>query len=316
MRTSQGITPSPSPRYDDFRPNIGIIGAGALGTNLAAALAAVGWRVDAVCSRSNASAQSLAARIPGCVAEAEAQSVADRCRIVFLTVPDDAIAKVASSIEGPSETAAVHCSGAGTVSLLSPAVRDGAHRGSLHPLQSFVALPKENAFDIARARLKGVTFAVEGSGWLREALEAMASDLGGHTIAVDPSNRPLYHASAVMSCGILIALLRSAASLWQQMGIKEDEAFRGIFPLARTTLENAADIGPQSATTGPVPRGDVKTIRQHLEALAHSAPEVLPLYVQMTRASISLSSGIDPQRLCEMATLLSEFEKTCPSRPA
>ena len=108
---------------------------------------------------------------------------------------------------------------------------------------------------------------------------------------MSPKYRPLYHASAVMSCGALVALLRSAAALWKRMGVDEDTAFRSLIPLARTTLENAAELGAEAATTGPVVRGDVATLRRHLEALEAHAPEFpFPVHI--------LNEGIDPSGVC------------------
>ncbi len=306
-------TATPLIRHSDNRPAVGFIGAGALGTTLALALSAAGWKVEAVASRSYASALRLARLIPGCSAESEPQAVVDRCGIVFLTVPDDVITQVASSLDWPADLGVVHCSGAGTTELLSPAATAGALCGSFHPLQTFTALPMDEDASVlpavAQARLEGVTFAVEGSGWLREALDAMASDLGGRTIEIEPADRPLYHASAVMSCGAIVALLRSAASLWQKMGVDEETAFRSIIPLARATLENAAALGPEAAITGPVVRGDVATLRRHLAALQARAPEVLPLYIELTRASIPLTSALDQKKLRELECLLTQFEE-------
>ena len=306
-------TATPLTHHSDDRPTVGFIGAGALGTTLALALSVVGWNVEAVASRSYASALRLARLIPGCSAESEPQAVVDRCRIVFLTVPDDVITQVASSLDWPADLGVVHCSGAGTTELLSSAATAGALSGSFHPLQTFTSLLTNKDASVlpavAQARLEGVTFAVEGSGWLRETLDAMASDLGGRTIEIEPADRPLYHASAVMSCGALVALLRSAASLWQKMGVDEETAFRSIIPLARATLENAAALGPEAAITGPVVRGDVATLRRHLEALEARAPEFLSLYIALTRASIPLTSALDRQKLRELETLLAEFEE-------
>ena len=280
---------------------------------MALALSSAGWNVEAVASRSHASALRLARLIPGCSAQVEPQAIVDRCRIVFLTVPDDVITQVASSLDWPADRGVVHCSGAGTTELLSPAATAGALCGSFHPLQTFTSLPTDEDASalpaVAQARLEGVTFAVEGSGWLRETLDAMASDLGGRTIEIEPADRPLYHASAVMSCGAIVALLRSAASLWQKMGVDEETAFRSIIPLARATLENAAALGPEAAITGPVVRGDVATLRRHLAALQARAPEVLPLYIELTRASIPLTSALDQKKLRELECLLTQFEE-------
>ena len=300
------------------RPNVGFIGAGALASTLAVALSASGWNVDAVASRSHASAKRLARLVPGCDAETDPQAVVDRCRLVFLTVPDDVIFQVASSLHWPAARGVVHCCGAGTLALLSPAATNGALCGSFHPLQTFASLPTDEdpttLATLARHRFNGVTFAIEATGWLRQALQSMASDLGGRTIEVPPEHRPLYHASAVMSCGALVALLRSAAALWQEMGVDQQTAFQALMPLARNTLENAAILGPASATTGPVTRGDVATVRAHLQALKTLAPEVLPLYTELTRVLIAHASTLDEQKRNELARLLNEFGEA-DSRP-
>ena len=225
-------TASPLTRHSDNRPSVGFVGAGALATTLAVALSTVGWKVDAVASRSHASALRLARLIPGCSAVVEPQTVADRCRIIFLTVPDDAITQVASSLDWPADRGVTHCSGAGTAALLSPAATAGALCGSFHPLQTFTSLPTdEDAAAVSRARLAGVTFAVEGRGWLREALDAMALNLGGRTVEVKPEDRPLYHASAVMSCGALVALLRSPPPSGRGWGWTRTRHFTPSFPL-------------------------------------------------------------------------------------
>ena len=312
MRT-ETATPGTSSHSVETRPNVGFIGAGALASTLAVALSDAGWKVDAVASRSHASAQRLARLIPGCRAVTESQAVADRCRLVFLTVPDDAIAQVASYIDWPKGWGVAHCCGAATSALLSDAQDAGALCGSFHPLQTFTPLPTDHDpathAALARERLQGVTFAVEGTGWLRQALESMASDLGGRTIEIAPSDRPLYHASAIMSCGALVALLRSAATLWQNMGIDQETAFQSLIPLARATLDNAATLGPDAATTGPVTRGDVATVRAHLEALKSRDPEVLPLYAELTRTLITYASALDEQKLSDLGRLLAEFDE-------
>ena len=304
---------SPLAYDEDKRPNVGFIGVGALASTLAIALSDAGWKVEAVASRSNSSARRLGRRIPGCHVEADPQGVVDRCRLIFLTVPDDAISQVASSIDWPEGRGVVHCCGAGTSALLSPAHGAGALCGSFHPLQTFTPLPTNEdpttLATLARKRLHGVTFAIEGTGWLRQALQSIAADLGGHTIEVSPENRPLYHASAVMSCGALIALLRSAAALWQAMGVDQKTAFRALLPLARTTLENAAALGAEAATTGPVARGDVDTVRTHLQALQSLAPEILPLYTELTRVLVAHASSLNGQKRSELERLLAKFHE-------
>jgi len=133
---------------------IGFIGAGTL--------AAGEYRVVAVSSRSPSSAEALAAHIPGCQPISDSQELADRCRLVFITTPDDTIGEVASEVEWNRGHGVVHCSGAQSIETLEPAHRLGATTGSFHPFQTFACIktPQE-----AMERLDGASFAVEGEGW-------------------------------------------------------------------------------------------------------------------------------------------------------
>jgi predicted short-subunit dehydrogenase-like oxidoreductase (DUF2520 family) len=116
-------------------PTIGVIGAGRIGTALAWGLARKGYAVAAVASRSPASAERLAAGIPGCRAMPDPQGVVDSVALVLLTVPDDAIASTCAGLNWRPGQAAVHCSGATELAALAPAASSGAHTGGFHPLQ-------------------------------------------------------------------------------------------------------------------------------------------------------------------------------------
>ena len=58
-----------------------------------------------------------------------------------------------------------------------------------------------------------------------------------------------------------------SASLLEASGWSEQEAVRGLAPLAEGAIANVAKRGPTAALTGPVRRGDALTIRRHLAAL-------------------------------------------------
>ena len=115
-------------------PVIGFIGAGAVGKGLALGLASSGYRVLAVSSRSLSSAQGLAARIPGCEALPAPQKVADKCNLVFITTPDEAIEQVASQVSWHHGQGVVHCSGAESLEILEHCRRSGCNCRLLPPL--------------------------------------------------------------------------------------------------------------------------------------------------------------------------------------
>jgi predicted short-subunit dehydrogenase-like oxidoreductase (DUF2520 family) len=57
-------------------------------------------------------------------------------------------------------------------------------------------------------------------------------------------------------------------------------------PLLTAALDNALEDG-DAALTGPIVRGDVETVRAHLADLEATAPQTLPSYLAMARATLS-----------------------------
>ena len=261
---------------------IGFVGAGSVATALALALAQRGYAVGAAASRTHASALRLAARVPGVEACHDAQDVVDRCAMVFLTVPDDAIAEVAGALAWCRGQAAVHCSGATSLDSLSVPRSQGALVGGFHPLQTF-ATPESAARDLA-----GTAFGIEADAPLREELQRMAHALGGRPIDLRAEDRALYHASAVAACGLMASLVALSADLWSGFASPR-EGLRALLPLVRGTLESLERDGLPAALTGPLTRGDETTVASHLGALEAASPALLPIYCRLSLAALPLA---------------------------
>ena len=285
---------------------IGFIGAGVLGKGLALALSIRGRRIKVVHSRSRKSAEWLANQIDGCRVCDSPQELADNADVVFITTPDAVIGDIVGGVSWRHGQAVVHCCGAATTEILVEAEEQGAVTGAFHPFQTLAGLKSP---EDAIARLEGAMFAVSGEGWLRDYLKDLASDLGGHAVFVSDNDRPLYHASAVMGCGYLAALLASGARLWQSMGFSETEAMNALLPLARGTLDSLQQDGLPAAVTGPAVRGDTLTIHAHLEALFQRVPDLLPLYAELTRESLLLAAqrGVAPEQITAMHELADHY---------
>ena len=266
-----------------FSGSVGFVGAGALGTTLARAMQHAGYRVTAVASRTAASAERLAKQLEGCGAVQSSQAVADRCDVVFLTVPDDEIIQVTSAVRWRSGQAVVHCSGATPLSALDSAKQDGTLVGAFHPLQTFGG--PDGSLDV----LRDIAYAVEAESPLQEDLEALAKDLGGWPVALAAEDRVLYHVSAVAACGLLATLVKLSADLWSDFGQSSGNGLRALLPLVRGTLDGIERRGFPEALTGPAVRGDVGTVRSHLEALAARAPAFQPVYSQLALASLPIA---------------------------
>jgi predicted short-subunit dehydrogenase-like oxidoreductase (DUF2520 family) len=62
-----------------------------------------------------------------------------------------------------------------------------------------------------------------------------------------------------------------------------------VLPLIRGTLHNIEILGIPDALTGPIMRGDAQTVRDHLEAMQATAPELLGLYKELAKQTISVA---------------------------
>ena len=109
-------------------------------------------------------------------------------------------------------------------------------------------------------------------------LSELATDLGARPIAVSAEGKAAYHAAAVLAAGGFVALLDAIAELGRAAGMDEPTALAVYAPLVRAGLANAAALGIADALTGPVVRGDTRTVRLHLAAIEQLAPAVGDLY--------------------------------------
>jgi predicted short-subunit dehydrogenase-like oxidoreductase (DUF2520 family) len=262
---------------------IGFIGAGATARALAGAFAAAGLPVVAVASRRPEQATALAARLPSAIAVTTSQAVVDRTDLVFLAVPDDAIAPVCEGLRWRASTNAVHCSGAHSLDVLAEARDGGAGTGSCHPLQTLTGAAGE------AGRLAGCVFGIEADEPLRSTLREIVRRIGGEPLVLEAGDKPLYHAAAVLSSNYVVTLAAVAADLWSTFGLDRAHALRALLPLLRGTVDNLDEQGLPDALTGPIARGDITTVQRHLDALAAQQPETAALYRDLGRATVPLA---------------------------
>lgn len=280
---------------------IGFIGAGTTGTALAVRLYEKGFAVIAVASKTVTSAKALAARITGCTVYQSVQSVADKAKLVFITTPDDVIAKVASEIIWHEGQSIVHCSGAHSNDILEPAMKHKAITGCLHPLQTFAGVAQ------AINNIPGSTFAIEADEPLLSILKNMATALEGDWVELKAGDKVLYHAAAVFACNYLVTLVKLATDLWQTFDVPQEKATKALLPLLRGTLNNIENIGLPNCLTGPIARGDLGTIKKHISALERDHPLLLNMYkvLGLQTIPIALKKGkIDTYKSNELEELL------------
>ena len=289
-----------------------IIGAGMAGRSLAAALGARGARVVAVASRRLESAQQAAVEAGCPFATTDAAEAARRANVVALSVPDDAIAALCEQVAarggfGPGGVA-MHLSGALGSDALAAASACGAATVAFHPIQTF-----------ARADgglFEGITCVVEGDPDGVALGTALAEFLGARPVEIRPEDKPLYHAALCIACNYLVALADAGVGLLARTGLGEG-ALAALLPLLRGAVENLARVGLPAALTGPISRGDLATLRAHLDVLASRAPGLLPLYrtVGLQAIEVAGRKGAVTEAQCHAMRGLLASEPPGPNPP-
>jgi predicted short-subunit dehydrogenase-like oxidoreductase (DUF2520 family) len=288
---------------DEGRPRIAFIGAGRVGAALAVAFARAGWQVTAAASRDPGRRARFSELVPGARTFADAPAVLDEADLIFLTVPDDAIAGVADGLHLYSGQALVHTSGALPANVLAPAMAAGTNVAGFHPLVAFADHER------SLASLRGATVALEGDAALLPLLAEMAESIGARPVLLPEGGKQAYHAAAMMAAGGLVGLLDAIVEVARAADLDEQQALTVYLPLARQTLDNAERLGVGAALTGPFLRGDVGTVRGHLEVLREHAPAALPLYVAVARRELAMTGRrgeLDEQQMAELARLLDD----------
>jgi predicted short-subunit dehydrogenase-like oxidoreductase (DUF2520 family) len=280
--------------------SVGFIGAGRLGAALALALQQAGVPVRGIASATPASAERVAAAVPGSAAMG-AQQLAQACDVVFITTPDAAIEATSAALRWRAGQAVVHCSGATEVSALAAARQQGAAIGGFHPLQAFGPDAKAAATSLA-----GCTITIEAEDPALDArLLTLAQSLGCAVNRLPPGMRARYHAAAGYGSQFINVLFAEAARVWASWGASEADVVRALLPMARGALASMASAGIAKGMPGPVSRGDLHTVAQHVAALQGSA--TLPSYLMHCNATVDLAlqaGAIDPSKATELRQVL------------
>ena len=253
-----------------MKTDVAVIGPGNWGSSLLAALRRAGIPVSEVVSRR---------RRKGSVILGDAHLNA---QILWLCVSDGAIAEVVASIVERRRTLSgqvvVHSSGALTVSALKVARRAGAAVASVHPVMSF---PTRRIVS-----LKDVLFGVEAQqSEIRRKLYALIRVIGGRPFAIQSAKKALYHAAGTLASPLLVSELSAAMTTACMAGLSARESRAYVGALAQVTVRNVFEGGESKSFSGPFARGDVATIRLHLQAL-HAHPILDEIYRSLARQAV------------------------------
>lgn len=134
------------------------------------------------------------------------------------------------------------------------------YRASVHPFATFPQL------FIPPARRQYMLF-LEGD---RRALKAADTVFDKKHFAlktISAKRKAHYHILGVFSSNFVVGLFSAMRSLAKKLGWSEQEMHDAIFPMIEETLENLRLYNSEGSLSGPLIRGDTKTIRRHVRAL-------------------------------------------------
>lgn len=270
------------------RLTVGIVGAGRVGAVLGAALTRAGHRVTGVYAVSAASRARAETLLPGVPVSADAAAVVRAAEVVVLAVPDDTLRGL---VEGLASTGAwqagqivIHTSGRHGVGILEPTLAHHVLPLALHPAMTFTG----TAMDLDR--LVDCAFGATCADALRPMAEALVVEMGGEPVWVAEGERTAYHCALAHGSNHLTTLVAQSMEILDRAGVEQPAHVLG--PLLQAALDNVLRMG-DAALTGPVSRGDVGTVGDHLRELDRLSPEIRRTYVALARATAlrALDSG-------------------------
>jgi predicted short-subunit dehydrogenase-like oxidoreductase (DUF2520 family) len=185
--------------------------------------------------------------------------------------------------------------------VLGPLAQRGARVASLHPVQS---IPRKDA---PSAVFAGITWGLQGDPAALEAAAGIVRALRGRILVLSEKDKALHHAACALASNALVALEWTASGVLLQAGMTEDAAAGMLLPLVQGTLQNVKSLGLERALTGPIRRGDVATVREHLEAL-RSHPGAREVYTALGKQILRLAgkSGLPAGRVRALRRLLGD----------
>ena len=243
----------------NVNPKIAIIGAGKLAYSLTTALINSKYKISIVVSKHKLSALELAAKNNIEKYSNFLKDIPPSTNIFFLTVPDDQIHLVAEQLASLQfdfrKSLFVHFSGAQNVSVFKLLQRKKANVASFHIMQTFPSIKIIN--------MNGCFAAIETKSKLAQKfLTVLATRLKLNAINLKSNDKVNYHLAGVFASNFLVSNIFSTEMLLSKIN-NQKYSFEIVSPIINSTLKNVRSKGIKEALSGPIKRGDLKTIKTH-----------------------------------------------------
>jgi len=279
-----------------------IIGAGRLGTTLAYAIQSVQFRIRHFYNYSDRNIDNLRNHFPGVSIWNELDIKAlNECDTFFLTVRDDLLPALISTLKNLDisweNKIFIHTSGLLTSSILLPLAKKGSDVASMHPMQTFSSkfIPS-NIFH-------GVYLVCEGTPPAMIYCKNIARKLKANFLSIKSTSKVPYHLAGTVAANLFFALIDISDKLFNECGITKNIRKNIIESLTRQVIENYKHAGAKSSLTGPLVRGDIITIQQHLNHISENHPEIRAIYQNLSNYILNEILNSDSKRKNNLKSL-------------
>lgn len=263
-----------------MKKSILFIGAGRLGTTLAWALSKNDFEIPFFYSKEYLG--DMKKYLPDTILiEKLTKDNFQNVNIVLITVPDAQIENVVQHLDildvNWKNKVVLHTSGCKSSIELQALKSKGAHIGSIHPMQTF------DEYFLPITIFKNVIFSLEGDNQTIDFFEKIAELLDAKIINLKAEDKILYHIAAVASSNFFLALLDYVSELYSKLNFDNNKIEELILPIVNQTLNNFKKDESKNIITGPLKRGDLSTIENHVKYLNENQKDLLPVYNEISK---------------------------------
>ncbi|MDU4884147.1 MAG: DUF2520 domain-containing protein [Clostridium celatum] len=192
---------------------------------------------------------------------------------IFITTPDNKIADVWNEIKRLpiKEKLICHCSGSISSEVFSNINNHGAYGYSIHPM--FAISDKYNSYK----NLSQAFITIEGHEKHIKYLKRLFLHLGNDVTVINKDNKILYHAASVTVSNLVLGLINNSINYLEECGFTQEMAIKALYPLIENNLRNVKERGAVNSLTGPIERGDLSTVINHLNVIPEEDKELYRL---------------------------------------
>lgn len=267
---------------------IGIIGAGRVGTSVGKYFAQSGKTVVGFYDNEQMAAKE-AAEFAQTDCFLRLEELVRRSDTLFITSPDGIIREVWDCIREMSIESKIicHCSGSLSSDVFSGIEDKHAYACSIHPMLAF-----SDKFSSYK-QLNQAFFTIEGDKYAVQEMKAFMESLGNQVCEIAKEQKGLYHAAASVLSNHVVAVLAAGYELLVESGFSEQFARLASANLVLGNVQSVVEKGPVKALTGPIERGDALTVQKHLACIPD---EMREMYCVLGNRIVQLAEEKNPTK--------------------